>query len=185
MSILSGPGFREITRIGHGLAILVFFGSLTGCGYTLLGDPSGASVPAVTLAVGTFTNRTHEPGLENRVTAALRQAVLQSHAFRLSAQGVSSHRLQGIVREIRTVPLSFDANDTVLQYRIEADIRIHLTTGEPQKAVLEQDIVAWAEYLVSRTRIVREEVVAREAALARLAEQFASKCTALLTISLL
>jgi hypothetical protein len=32
---------------------------------------------------------------------------------------------------------------------------------------------------------VREEVVAREAALARLADQFASQCTALLAIFLL
>jgi hypothetical protein len=83
------------------------------------------------------------------------------------------------------VPLSFDSNDIVLQYRIEADIHIRLLTAESPKAVLEQDMAAWAEYLVSRNRIVREEVVAREAALARLADQFASQCTALLAIFLL
>jgi len=137
------------------------------------------------LAVEVFTNHTHEAGLETRLTAALRQAVLQGHPFRLTSQDVATHRVQGLVREVRTVPLSFDANDTVLQYRIEADIRLRLMTGESPKAALEQDMTAWAEYLVSRNRIVREEVVAREAALARLADQFASQCTALLAIFLL
>lgn len=159
--------------------------SLVGCGYTMLGAPPGVSAPSLTLAVATFTNHTYEPGLENRLTAALRQAVLQSHTFQLTPQGAASHRLQGTVRDVRTVPLSFNANDSVLQYRIEVDIRIRLTAGELPQALLEQDIATWAEYLVSPKGIVREEVVAREAALARLADQFASKCTALLTIFLL
>lgn len=185
MLTLSGSIFRAMLWVSCCSAVLVCCLSLAGCGYTLLGASAGASGSSLALAVASFTNHTHEPGLENRLTAALRQAVLQSHTFQLTGQGAASHRIQGTVRDVRTIPLSFDANDNVLQYRVEVDIRIRLSTGEPPKAVLEQDIATWAEYLVSQGRIVREEVVAREAALAQLADQFASKCTALLTIFLL
>ena len=96
-------------------------------------------------------------------------------------------RLQGAIRRFRSSPLSFDQNDNVLQYRIEADFHIRLVEVSTQRPTLEQDITAWAEYLVSivTTDRVREDVVAREAALARLAQQFADKCLALLAVALL
>jgi hypothetical protein len=51
--------------------------------------------------------------------------------------------------------------------------------------MLEREISTWAEYLVSRAGGVRENVVAREAALFRLAQRFADVCTALLLVTLL
>ena len=59
-----------------------------------------------------------------------------------------------------------------------------LTTQRP---LLEQEIASSAMYLVSRstTDRVRQDVAAREAAIVRLAQQFADKCLALLAITLL
>lgn len=182
MTMFSTDRVRRWMRVSSSATMLLVALCLSGCGYALLGAPGKPGASSMALAVAAFTNHTHEPGLENRLAAALRQTVLQSHTLQLASQATASHRLQGTVREVRTVPLSFDANDSVLQYRVEVDVRIRLTTGEPSQVVWEQEIATWAEYLVSRGRIVREEVVAREAALARLADQFASKCTALLTI---
>ena len=184
-AVVTADRQRLVRQGGFWCTLLAFLCSLMGCGYTLLGQSATSSHTAIPLAVDVFTNRTPEPGLEARLTAALRQTVLQGHTFQLATQDMAFHRVQGIVRAIRTVALSFRADDTVLQYRVEADIRIHLLSKESPKVVLEQDMTAWAEYLVSQNRIVREEVVAREAALARLADQFASQCTALLAMFLL
>jgi hypothetical protein len=160
-------------------------GSLTSCGYALVGASPRTSPSRIVLAVVPFVNQTREPELESHITAALRRVLIQSQVFDLIPEARAPRRLQGIIRRLRVVPLSFDAGDNVLQYRIEADIFIRLVDGTSQVAMLEREISAWAEYLVSGTGTIRENVVAKEAALLRLAQQFASKCAALLTVALL
>lgn len=169
------------------LALSMLVGTLAGCGYTLVGAPPDTPGRRLPLAIVPFTNQTREPDLERLTTAALRQTILQSQFFASASDGASVRRLQGAIRRFRSYPLSFDQNDHVLQYRIEVDFHIRLAEISTQRSTLEQDITAWAEYLVSiaTTDRVREDVVARQAALARLAQQFADKCLALLAIALL
>jgi len=174
----------QFDRCLRALFVLCVVASSAGCGYTLVGTGLG-SQHRITLAVAPFTNQTREPGVESQVTAALRQAILQHHAFTLTSEEASARRLSGTVRRFRFYPVSFDENDNALQYRLEADILIRLTEGSIQSARFEREISAWAEYLVSRAGGVRENVVAREAALFRLAQHFASSCTALLLVTLL
>jgi len=125
--------------------------------------------------------------LERLTTAALRQTIVQSQFFPSVSDGALGHRLQGTIRRFRSYPLAFDHNDNVLQYRLEADFHIRLVAVSTQRPTFEQDITAWAEYLVATatTDRVREDVVARQAALVRLAQQFADKCLVLLAIALL
>lgn len=175
-------------RIRCLLALSMLVGTVASCGYTLVGAPPDTPGRRLPLAIVPFTNQTREPDLERLTTAALRQTILHSQLFSPASDGASVHRLQGAIRRFRSYPLSFDQNDNVLQYRIEADVHIRLVEALTQRPTLEQDITAWAEYLVSMattTDRVREDVVAREAALARLAQQFADKCLALLAIALL
>jgi hypothetical protein len=49
----------------------------------------------------------------------------------------------------------------------------------------EQEISAWAEYLVSSSGEMRQNVVAKQVAIVRLAQQFADRCTTLLAMTLL
>ena len=165
----------------------MLIGTLASCGYTLVGAPPDTPGHRLPLAIAPLINQTREPDLERLTTAALRQTILQSQFFSSASDGASGRRLQGAIRRFRSFPLSFDQNDNVLQYRIEADFHIRLVEASTQRPTLEQDITAWAEYLVSMatTDRVREDVVAREVALARLAQQFADKCLALLAIALL
>ena len=182
-------GLRYIRqRVRYLLALAMLVGTLASCGYTLVGAPPDTPGHRLPLAIAPFINQTREPDLERLTTAALRQTILQSQLFSSASDGASARRLQGAIRRFRSYPLSFDQNDTVLQYRIEADFHIRLVEASTQRPTLEQDITAWAEYLVSMataTDRVREDVVAREAALTRLAQQFADKCLALLAIALL
>jgi len=107
--------------------------------------------------------------------------------FVFTADGTSATRLQGAIRRFSSYPLALDAQDNVVQYRIDAAVYIRLIEAATQRPLLEQEIASSAVYLVSRatTDRVREDVAAREAALARLAQQFADKCLALLAITLL
>jgi hypothetical protein len=166
------------------LVLGMFIACLTGCGYTLVGTRPQTTGQRLTLTVLPFTNHTREPGLEGHMTAALRHAIIQSRAFALTSES-SLRRIQGTVRRFRTVPLSFDERDNVLQYRLEADVLVRLVEGASPTPAWEQEISAWAEYLVSNTGEVRQNVVAKEAAIFRLARQFADQCTTLLVMTLL
>jgi hypothetical protein len=107
--------------------------------------------------------------------------------FVFTADGASVTRLQGAVRRFSSYPLALDSQDNVVEYRIDAAIYIRVIEAATQRPLLEQEIPSSTVYLVSRstTDKVREDVAAREAALARLAQQFADKCLALLAITLL
>ena len=169
------------------LALGMLIGSLVGCGYTLVGAPSDTPGKRLPLNILPFTNQTHEPDLERLTTAALRHAIVQSQMFVFTADGASVTRLQGAIRRFISYPLALNSQDTVVEYRIDAAIYIRLIEAATQRPLLEQEIPSSAVYLVSRssTDKVREDVAAREAALFRLAQQFADKCLALLAITLL
>jgi len=181
-------GFGRMRQGISALLILgMLVGALVGCGYTLVGAPSGTQSKRLPLNILPFTNQTREPDLERLTTAALRHAIVQSQMFVFTADGASVTRLQGAIRRFSSYPLALDAQDTVVQYRIDVAIYIRLIEASTQQPLLEQELSSSAVYLVSRstTDKVREDVAAREAALARLAQQFADKCLALLAITLL
>jgi hypothetical protein len=186
--ITSQDGFRCLRQ---GMHLLLTFGMLSGmlgaCGYTLVGAPSGTPGDRLPLNIAPFVNQTREPDLERITTAALRHAIVQSQMFVFTSADASVTRLQGAIRRFLSYPLALDAQDTVVQYRIDAAIYIRLIEAETQRPLLEQEVASSAVYLVSRstTDRVREDVAAREAALARLAQQFADKCLALLAVTLL
>ena len=183
---LCHPGCSGFWR-WHGLVLLAVFGlTVWGCGYTLIGSPSAQlDKRTAAVAVEPFTNETREPEVEHYATAALRQALMQGHGFVLTSISAAPTRVQGRVRRFHTTALSYAANDNVLEYRLEADIHVSVLSGEETQPLLQHDIPVRAEYLVSRTGDVREAAVAREAALALLARQFADRCAAWLTIALL
>ena len=178
-------------RMRRGMCVLLTLGmlirSLTGCGYTLVGAPSGTPGSRLPLNILPLTNQTREPDLERITTAALRHAIVRSQMFVYTADEASATRLQGTIRRFYTYPLALNSQDVAVEYRIDAAIYIRLIEATTQRPILEQEISSSAVYLVSQssTDKVREDVAAREAALAQLAQQFADKCLALLAITLL
>ena len=124
---------RMLKRMRYLLPLGMLVGTLASCGYTLVGaapDTPGKRLP---LAIAPFTNQTREPDLERLTTAALRHAMLQNQFFSSGSEDGSARRLQGTIRRFRSFPLSFDANDSVLQYRIEADISLRLLEPATQQ----------------------------------------------------
>jgi hypothetical protein len=192
MTLLPGATAPSSTfyHLGHAylkrmLWLSIIVGSLAGCGYTLVGATAHTSQRRIALAVTPFLNHTREPGLESHMTVALRQAIMHSQTFALTPATTASQRIEGTIRRFRAYPLSFDENDNALQYRLEVVVAVRLIENAAPKPALDQEISTWAEYLVSNTGAVRENVVAKEAALYRLAQRFADTLTALLTVRLL
>jgi len=171
--------YLGIVMLGLGLS------GLFGCGYTLVGAPLSGSTTRIAIVVPPVLNQAREPGLEHRMTAALRRAVMQHPRLDLASDVLASHHLQGTVKRFQVFAVSFDESDNVVQYRIESATHIRLVQRDATAPALEQEISAWAEYLVSPSGSVRENVAARTAAIYRLAEQFADKCTALIDVALL
>jgi hypothetical protein len=130
-------------------------------------------------------NVTREPDLERRMTAALQHAVAQTPTLKLVSQPQASHMLQGIVLQFLAFATSFDSSDRVVQFRVESRMRIRLTDRQSTQPLLEQEVSAWTEYLVSPTGSMRENAAARSAALGRVATQLAEKCRALVEIVLM
>ena len=92
-------GFGRICQSVSALLTLgILVGSLVGCGYTLVGAPSGTPGKRLPLDILPFTNQTREPDLERLTTAALRHAIVQSQMFVFIADGASVTRLQGTIR---------------------------------------------------------------------------------------
>ena len=184
MQQTSRPRWQRVREV---VAVVCLVGSLSGCGYTVLGATGAGRQKDFLLSIIPLNNQTREPDLERLMTAALRQTLLQSQVLLPSPDDTAAHHLHGTIRRFRSIALSFDDKDNVLQYRLEADMRVRLVDVLSKSLILEQEISAATEYLVSRGSInkVREDVVARQTALARLAQQFADKCLALLTIALL
>jgi hypothetical protein len=118
------------------------------------------------------------------VTSALRQTLAQQQGFTLVAAAGAPHRLDGVVQHVQTDPVSFDARENAVQYRIEARMRFRLTPRSTERPLINQEIAAWAEYLaVTTSGAIRENVVARETALHHLAQDLAAQCATLLAIT--
>jgi hypothetical protein len=159
---------------------------LSGCGYTLVGaSPSSGNQKIITLAIPPVINLTQEPDLERRMTSALRHAIVGTPALKLVLEPQASYTLEGVANQFLAFATSFDSSDRVVQFRIESRMRIRLTDRQTDQAILEQDIDAWTEYLVSPSGSMRENAAARAAALVRVSRQFAEKCRVLVEITLM
>ncbi len=177
--------YLKRSHLGLFFVLSVVVSCLISCGYRTVGASSTQPEARVTLSVIPFTNRTRVPTLETRMTDALRRAMVESQTFDLTSATTTAQLLHGTVNRFHRRPISFNANDNVRQYRLETDIVIRVVDRVSQTIIFEQEISAWAEYLVSDSGDVRENIIAQEAALFRLAQQFSRKCTALLTAVLL
>jgi hypothetical protein len=175
----------RVCRLGVLLVIGTLWVQLMGCGYTTVGNAMSQTGKSVTLTIPAVLNRTREPGLESRLTGALRQTIVQHQRLRLADASEATYALQSMALRFRLFAIALDSRDRVVQYRIEVDTRVRLVQPHAERPVLDQEITAWAEYLLSPTGSVRENVVARTTAMMQLAQRFAVKTATLLEIVLL
>jgi hypothetical protein len=102
-----------------GLAVLAL--ALGGCGYSFRGNLP----PHIrTVAVPVFVNRTQEPALENTITAAVVNAFVSSGRLRVVPLAQADSVLQGEITGYSLVPLAFDRNINIQEYRLVVTLNL-------------------------------------------------------------
>jgi hypothetical protein len=145
------------------LAVALAFG---GCGYSLRTSmPPGIN----SIHVPVLENRTPEPAIEDFITQALTQAVVQSGRVRIAANAREADAiLQGSIVEYRLVALSFDRSANVTSYRLIIGLALTFKDLKQNKVLWKQDrIEERADFLVAgqvTQTLAREEEAVQRAA---------------------
>jgi hypothetical protein len=119
--------------------------------------------------VPVLENRTAEPGIEDFITQALTQAVVQSGRVRIAANAREADAsLEGAIVEYRLTSLSFDSSANVTSYRLIIGLALTFKDLKQNKIIWKQDrIEERADFLVAgqvTQTIAREQVAVQRAA---------------------
>jgi hypothetical protein len=147
-------------------ALLVPF-ALGGCGYSLRTNmPPGIS----SIHVPVLENRTQEPAIEDFITQALTQAVVQSGRVRIASNAQEADAsLEGAIIEYRLTSLSFDSSANVTSYRLIIGLALTFRDLKQNRVIWKQDrIEERADFAVAgqvTQTIAREQVAVQRAAI--------------------
>lgn len=103
------------------------------------------------LSVPVFVNKTFEPLIENTLTRRFRQQILRDGHLKLVASEENSDMtLEGQLNSFSQIPLSFDTNNSALEYRISLVIQISLKDAKTKKVLWQKSgITGNSDYYVN------------------------------------
>jgi outer membrane lipopolysaccharide assembly protein LptE/RlpB len=139
---------------------------LGGCGYSFRTSlPPGIRIVHVPVLV----NKTAEPGIEDFITQALTQAVVQGARVRIAANAQQADAtLEGSIVEYRLSSLSFDRNANTTSYRLTIALALTFTDLKQNRVLWKQDrIEERADFQVAgqvTASLAREELAVQRAA---------------------
>ncbi|MCC7202234.1 MAG: LptE family protein [Nitrospirae bacterium] len=137
---------------------------LSSCGYHMAGTGSHLQGGVRSVFIPVFENKTMEPIVEEEFTPAVIREFMQDARIEVADSSGADMVLKGEVLSYNETPVSFDASQNVLEYRIAVRTHLILLRDNP---IWERDIVSTAEYTVSsdvmKTRIAKLSAL-REAA---------------------
>ena len=154
---------RAVRVLLASLAVALISG---GCGYSLRTSlPPGIK----SVHVPVLENKTAEPGIEDFITQALTQAVVQSARVRIARNAQEADAiLSGSIVVYRLAALSFDRSANVTSYRLVIALALTFKEVRTDKILWKQDrIEERADFLVAgqvSQTLAREEVAVQRAA---------------------
>src|SRR5262245_3198342 len=161
-----GPGMTRRRAVRVLVASLTVALGSGGCGYSLRTSlPPGIK----SVHVPVLENKTAEPGIEDFITQALTQAVVQSARVRIARNTQDADAtLSGSIVEYRLAALSFDRSANVTSYRLVIGLALTLKDLKQDKVIWKQDrIEERADFLVAgqvSQTLAREEQAVQKAA---------------------
>src|SRR3989304_1707830 len=133
----------------HGLTVLLFsLLILQACGYHMAGTGSHLTPGMKSVFIPVFENKTMEPIVEEELTPAVIREFLQDGRIEVADSSRADMVLKGSVVSYKETPISFDASQNVLEYRIMVTTHIVLLKNN-SLSLWEKDITSTAEYAVS------------------------------------
>lgn len=109
--------------------MLVCAALLGGCGYAIVGSQT-THVPGDihSVAVGSFTNRSRQEGLDKTLAFAVEREFYQRGALPVrESKGDGEAVISGTIREFKIRPVSFNQQDEALQYEAKLVLDVVLT----------------------------------------------------------
>ncbi|MBI5183174.1 MAG: LptE family protein [Nitrospinae bacterium] len=107
------------------LIFLPFF-IIAGCGYHLVGWDSSLPTHIQSIAIPLFSNKSIEPGIEHELTARVREEFITDGRLKVVEEDRADTILSGEINRYSLIPLSFDSQDNVTEYRVEMEISVKL-----------------------------------------------------------
>lgn len=143
---------------------------LTGCGYSLsrTGSATGPSQGKYKACVPMFVNDTFEPLVEEEMTAALEDEIMTDGRWVLSTREDADLLVTGRVTQFELAPLSYDAKERVLEYRVKIRSDVKVTDIKTEKVLWKDTgVETFADYRVTeditKSKIRRGEAVKKAA----------------------
>jgi hypothetical protein len=160
------------------IALLIL---LPGCGYTLSKAGSNSSVAERGLykvSVPTFVNDTYEPLIEREVTSALKDEIASDGRLVLTDGDDADMTVAGRVTSFDLQPLSYDASERILEYRVKIKTEVKLTEIKTGKVLWkDSDMETASDYRViddiTKSKIRKGEAIRK--ASKEMAEDFIIK----------
>ncbi len=110
---------RAYRRWAGFLCAVILLWMSSGCGYHLADGEDNIDPAIQKVFVDTFTNRTHEAGIENLVRSAFMDQVLRGGRFQLAGSREEADALiRGDIRSLSTSHLSYGKTDLSVEERI-------------------------------------------------------------------
>ena len=103
--------------------------ALSGCGYVVVGSQASRIPGDVTsVAVGTFTNRSRQEGLDKTLAFAVEREFYQRGSLPVRESPAEGEAvISGTIREFQIRPVSFNQQDEALQYEAKLVLDVQLT----------------------------------------------------------
>jgi outer membrane lipopolysaccharide assembly protein LptE/RlpB len=124
---------------------------LSACGYTMskAGSQAGPMGGKYRVAVPLFVNGTYEPLVEKQVTSALKDELAIDGRWVLTDRGDADMLVSGKVTKVELLPLSYDAQERILEYRVRLVLDVKVTEVKSGKVLWkEQDMETFSDYRV-------------------------------------
>ena len=136
------------SRVAAIPALLCSLLILPACGYHMAGTGSHLTPGMKSVFIPVFENKTMEPIVEEELTPAVIREFLQDGRIEVVDRSRADMVLEGSVVSYKETPISFDASQNVLEYRIMVTTHIVLLKNN-SLSLWGKDITSTAEYAVS------------------------------------
>ncbi len=149
--------------------------AVSGCGYTT----SNAALPGHlrTVAVPTFENGTSEYTLEQDITQAVIDRLVQDNRLRIVDERSANAVVRGRVTEYRNSVFGFSNSAQAQEYRVTIGVQVTFKDQVKNRELWSADLVKTANYYVQDVpgQTARTELDGRKEAILKIAEEVLSR----------
>jgi len=104
------------------------------------------------------------PGLETDITRAVVDAFISDNNLQVKGEDVSTLLMKGSLVDFRHLPLSYDKNDNVVEYRVEIFVNIELYNERAKELMWKEDrFMGQSSYTISGPNAITQAQAVKKA----------------------